>query len=102
MEHVPSNSSLLASCVRYLDLVITDTSAMAMWCLAAVLQLTANLLLYQGEMSANATVQWIASIVWMFASLSHAWALRKLAARRPSALSNVRTRSGARRGAFCR
>jgi len=69
----------------YLDLVVTDTSAMALWFSAALLQLVANVLLTQSEFAAAATVQQMASVNWMCASSAHAWALRSLADR-PNAL----------------
>ena len=61
------------------DLVLTDTSAMALWFVAAVLQLVANLLLTQQEFAANYTVQVIADFAWLLAATAHAVALRAIA-----------------------
>ena len=65
--------------MTFLDMIFNDTSAMALWFVAAVLQLVANLLLTQQEFTANFTVQTIANIAWVLAATAHAVALRAIA-----------------------
>ena len=79
MEHLGNGGGKGCSPMGLLDLWLTDTSAMALWFLAAVLQLVANLLLTQQEFTANYTVQVIADFAWLIAAIAHAVALRAIA-----------------------
>ena len=62
-----------------LDYPFNDTSSSALWFVAAVIQLVANILLTQKEYAANYTVQLIANTFWMIAAIAHGIALRAIA-----------------------